>query len=156
MHIFSNSVLRSSSLYKSPSTLRCDRHDYTQQLQVSSLVRMSSTFFSTVSSPSPPLKQPRHRPSLPTILSSSFFVPILPAKTYPAPHPIQPSAPFIDKAVGDQIMPTDEMIEATATKKRRHSSCASMSSGDGVKTGENGAGTDDKAFLPLVAAQHSR
>ena len=82
------------------------------------------------------------KPSLDTKTSASF-VPLLPAKAYPPPKPINPTAPLIDEPVGDQIMPTDDMVEATATKSRS-SSASTMSS---LATTNDG---DKKPFLPLV------
>ncbi|KAL6713759.1 hypothetical protein ACLMJK_008251 [Lecanora helva] len=64
--------------------------------------------------------------TLETTISSSF-IPPLPAKAFPPAKPIQPKAPLVDEPVGDQVMPTDEMIQATATKSRSSSSSTLMS-----------------------------
>lgn len=76
----------------------------------------------------------------------SPFLELLPAKAYPAPKPIKPSAPLIDIPVGDQVMPTDEMVRATATKR----SSSSTSTASSFAIGDEG---DKKAFLPLVEWQ---
>ncbi len=73
----------------------------------------------------------------------SPFIPLLPAKAYPPPKPLKPSAPLIDEPVGDQVMPTDEMVQATATKSRS-SSTSTLSS---LATSNDG---DKKPFLRLV------
>ena len=52
--------------------------------------------------------------------TSSKPIPLLPAKTYVPPsgfRPLHPIRPLIDRPVGDQVMPTDEMVQATATKR---------------------------------------
>ena len=87
----------------------------------------------TTNSTKPPLK----------ITPSLSFVPLLPPKAYPPPKPIEPKAPLIDEPVGDQVMPTDDMVKATATKSRS-SSTSTMSS-----TAVNTDG-DKIPFLPLV------
>ena len=74
---------------------------------------------------------------------SSSFIPLLPAKAYSPLKPIKPTAPLIDQPVGDQVMPTDDMVQATATKSR--SSSTSTDSSLAASTG-----VDSKAFLPLV------
>lgn len=59
------------------------------------------------------------KPNMPT--TSSNPIPLLPAKTYVPPsgfRPLHSVQPLIDRPVGDQVMPTDEMIQATATKRR--------------------------------------
>ena len=53
--------------------------------------------------------------------TSSKPIPLLHAKTYVPPSgfkPLHPVQPLIDRPVGDQVMPTDEMVQATATKRR--------------------------------------
>ena len=62
------------------------------------------------------------KPNMPH--TSSNQIPLLPAKTYVPPSGFRPHhsiQPLIDRPVGDQVMPTDEMIRATATKRRRSS-----------------------------------
>lgn len=56
--------------------------------------------------------------------TSAKPISLLPAKTYVPPSglkPLRPIQPLIDRPVGDQVMPTDEMVQATATKRRRSS-----------------------------------
>ncbi|KAL2056645.1 hypothetical protein ABVK25_003039 [Lepraria finkii] len=57
--------------------------------------------------------------------SSSNFLPPLPATTYVPPKGSRarralasPNRPLVDAPVGDQIMPTDEMVKAFASKRR--------------------------------------
>ena len=58
-------------------------------------------------------------------ISSANVLPLLPAKTYIPPQGsrarralVSPNRPLIDKPVGDQVMPTDDMVKDTATKRR--------------------------------------
>lgn len=83
---------------------------------------------------------------IPGISSPTSFLELLPAKSYPPPNPIKPSAPLIDVPVGDQVMPSDEMVEATATKRRSSSTSTAYS----VATSNDGDDRKEAAFLPLI------
>ena len=85
--------------------------------------------------------------------TSKRYLELLPPKTYIPPEntearqaQLKSSPPLIDVPVGDQVMPTEDMIQAqvSATKRRSSSSASSASSiasdNDNCK----------KAFLPLA------
>lgn len=85
--------------------------------------------------------------------SSSTFLELLPPKTYiPPPHTkarqaqLTSSPPLIDAPVGDQVMPTEDMIRAqvSATKGRSSSTTSTVSSLS------SNSDAEQTAFLPLA------